>query len=45
MIDLLLLTCSTYENVIRWIPPLVVDESQINEALSVFEEALKGATK
>ena len=39
--DLLLLTCGTYENVIRWIPPLIVTEAQINEALSIFEEALK----
>ena len=38
--DLLLLTCGTYENVIRWIPPLVVSETQINEALLIFEEAL-----
>ena len=42
--DLLLLTCGTYENIIRWIPPLIVTEAQINEALSIFEEALKEAT-
>lgn len=42
--DLLLLTCGTYENVIRWIPPLVVNDSQINDALSIFEEALAEAT-
>ena len=42
--DLLLLTCGTYENIIRWIPPLIVTEAQINDALSIFEEALKEAT-
>ncbi len=38
---LLLLTCGSYENVIRWIPPLVVNEQQIDEALTVFEDALQ----
>jgi 4-aminobutyrate aminotransferase len=38
---LLLLSCGTYDNVIRWIPPLVVSETQINDALSIFAEALK----
>jgi 4-aminobutyrate aminotransferase len=38
---LLLLTCGTYDNVIRWIPPLVVNEAQINAALGIFENALK----
>jgi 4-aminobutyrate aminotransferase len=37
---LLLLTCGTYDNVIRWIPPLVVTQSQVNEALSIFAAAL-----
>jgi len=37
---LLLLTCGTYGNVIRWIPPLVVNEAQIDEALHIFSEAL-----
>jgi 4-aminobutyrate aminotransferase len=39
--DLLLLTCGTYENVIRWIPPLIVTKDQIDEALSLFEGALE----
>ncbi|HIE24972.1 MAG TPA: aminotransferase class III-fold pyridoxal phosphate-dependent enzyme, partial [Anaerolineales bacterium] len=39
--DLLLLTCGTYGNVIRWIPPLIVTAEQIDEALSIFKEALK----
>jgi 4-aminobutyrate aminotransferase len=38
--DLLLLTCGTYENVIRWIPPLVVNGAQIDEALGIFASAL-----
>lgn len=37
---LLLLTCGSYENVIRWIPPLVVNEQQIDDSLIVFEDAL-----
>ncbi len=40
---MLLLTCGTYENVIRWIPPLVVNEAQIDEALTLFEDALQNA--
>ncbi len=38
---LLLLTCGTYDNTIRWIPPLIVTEAQINEALGIFGDALK----
>ncbi|CAN5656642.1 aminotransferase class III-fold pyridoxal phosphate-dependent enzyme [soil metagenome] len=37
---LLLLTCGTFENVIRWIPPLVVSEEEIDDALAVFGAAL-----
>ena len=37
---LLLLTCGTFENVIRWIPPLVVSDAQIDDALATFERAL-----
>jgi 4-aminobutyrate aminotransferase len=43
--DLLLLTCGTYENVIRWIPPLIVSAEQIDAALSVFEDALAEVAK
>ncbi len=39
--DLLLLTCGTYDNTIRWIPPLNVTSEQINDGLRVFGEALK----
>jgi 4-aminobutyrate aminotransferase len=37
---LLLLTCGTYDNTVRWIPPLNVSESQINEGLRIFADAL-----
>ena len=37
---LLLLTCGTFENVVRWIPPLVVTDAQIDEALATFARAL-----
>jgi 4-aminobutyrate aminotransferase len=42
---LLLLTCGTYDNIIRWIPPLVVSEAQIAEALEIYEKALVEAVK
>jgi 4-aminobutyrate aminotransferase len=38
---LIMLPCGTYGNVIRWIPPLVIDESHLEEALEVFAEALE----
>ena len=38
--NMLLLSCGTYKNIIRWIPPLIVDESQINDAVKIFDEAL-----
>ncbi len=37
---MLLLTCGTYGNVLRWIPPLIVTEEQIRDGLLIFEEAL-----
>lgn len=42
---LLLLSCGTYDNTIRWIPPLNVTSEQINQGLAVFSEALKAAVK
>lgn len=42
---LLLLTCGTYDNVIRWIPPLVVNEQQIEDAVSIFTDALMEVLK
>lgn len=38
---MLLLTCGPHENVIRWIPPLIVDQGQIQEGLGIFRDALK----
>jgi 4-aminobutyrate aminotransferase len=40
---LMLLTCGPWDNVIRWIPPLIVNEAQIAESLNIFEAALKEA--
>jgi 4-aminobutyrate aminotransferase len=37
---LLLLNCGTYSNVVRWIPPLVVDREQVETGLDIFEAAL-----
>lgn len=38
--QMMLLTAGPWDNTIRWIPPLVVTESQMNEALNIFESAL-----
>ena len=38
---LMLLTCGTYDNIVRWIPPLVVSQGQVNEAVGVFAAACK----
>jgi 4-aminobutyrate aminotransferase len=38
---MLLLSCGTYDNVLRWIPPLNVTSQQINDGLQIFGEALK----
>lgn len=43
--NMMLLTAGPWDNTIRWIPPLVVTEDQINEALNIFESALSAATK
>lgn len=42
---LLLLTCGPYDNVIRWIPPLVVTETQIDEAIEIFDQALEAGLR
>jgi len=38
---MLLLSCGTYDNTLRWIPPLNVTSEQINEGLRIFGEALR----
>jgi 4-aminobutyrate aminotransferase len=40
---LMLLTCGTYANVIRWLPPLIVTTEQIDESLDMFGAALRAA--
>lgn len=40
---MLLLTCGAHDHVIRFIPPLVVTEAQIDEAVVIFEKALQSA--
>jgi len=42
---LLLLNCGPYGNTIRWIPPLIVSEEQIEHALDVFERAVASAVR
>lgn len=38
---LLLLTCGVYNNVLRFVPPLVVNAAQVDEALAMYARALK----
>jgi 4-aminobutyrate aminotransferase len=38
---MLLLSCGTYDNIIRWMPPLIVKEDQIQQALAIFADSLK----
>ncbi len=42
---LLLLSCGTYDNTLRWIPPLNVTAEQINDGLKIFGKALKDNIK
>ena len=37
---LLLLTCGPWNNTVRWIPPLIVTQEQVDEALAAFKDAL-----
>jgi 4-aminobutyrate aminotransferase len=37
---LLLLTCGTWDNTIRWIPPLIVSEAQVADAIEIFGKGL-----
>jgi 4-aminobutyrate aminotransferase/(S)-3-amino-2-methylpropionate transaminase len=39
---LLVLTCGTFGNVLRFLPPLVISEDLLNEGLSVLEDAFAG---
>ncbi len=42
---LLLLTCGTFDNTIRWIPPLNVTAGQISDGLSIFTKAVTGRAR
>ena len=42
---LLLHTCGSYGNVVRWIPPLVVNAEQIDAAVEVFNQALQAVIR
>jgi 4-aminobutyrate aminotransferase len=37
---LILLTCGPWDNTVRWIPPLVVSQQQVAEALAIFTGVL-----
>ena len=37
----IVLTCGTYGNVIRLLPPLVISDDLLNEALSVLEDSIR----
>ena len=39
---LILMSAGTYSQAVRFMPPLVVSEAEIDEGLRVFEKALKG---
>jgi 4-aminobutyrate aminotransferase/(S)-3-amino-2-methylpropionate transaminase len=39
---LVVLTCGTYGNVLRFLPPLVIGEDLLNEGLGIIEEAFAG---
>jgi len=39
-LGLLVITCGTYDNVVRFIPPLVVNDDQIHAAVGIFRRAL-----
>jgi 4-aminobutyrate aminotransferase len=42
---LLILTCGTYDNIIRWIPPLIINQGHLEEGLAIFEQALEKTAK
>lgn len=42
-LGLLLLRCGAYGQVVRFIPPLIVDEQQVDQGIALFAEALSKA--
>lgn len=41
---LLVIRCGVHKNVVRFLPPLVTRDEQIDEALAIFEQSLQEAT-
>ncbi len=41
---LLLLPCGAFGQVVRWLPPLIVSEAQVKEAVGIFEAAIAEVT-
>jgi 4-aminobutyrate aminotransferase len=41
--QLIMMNCGPYGNTVRWIPPLIVTEAQIDEGLTIFEKAVAAA--
>ena len=39
----LVLTCGTYGNVVRFLPPLVIDDALLDDAMDVFAEVVLAA--
>ena len=39
---LLVLTCGTFGNVLRFLPPMVIGEPLLNEGLGVLDDAFAG---
>ena len=37
---LLILTCGTHLNIIRWIPPLIVSKEEIDKVLEIFSSVV-----
>jgi 4-aminobutyrate aminotransferase-like enzyme len=38
------MSCGTNGNVVRWIPPLIVDAAQVEQGLAAFAAALSATT-
>jgi 4-aminobutyrate aminotransferase / (S)-3-amino-2-methylpropionate transaminase / 5-aminovalerate transaminase len=42
---LIVLTCGTYSNVLRLLPPLVIDDELLNQGLDILERAFEDVTR
>jgi 4-aminobutyrate aminotransferase len=40
---MIMMSCGPYSNTVRWMPPLVVTEAQIEDGLTIFEKAVAEA--